>query len=283
MPYIAFDLDALSSIPAVAGAAGLPEGSVALGCLRMWAHCWKAKTDRVQPVQLAGFFGSGEDRVRAALSAFGFLEEASDGLRVKGAERYLRVSKARAEAGRARAGASRTNAGRFTSKSPAIAGQPASKSPATDQLLHRASSINLSLPSEEMQQPTAAAPPAQKPITEKPPPDPRHTPLVRALCAAFEQVRRDKYAFGKGRQAAANAVAVSDLLGLGEPAEVERRWRRALANPNFPTVSTFAELRQHWNHFAGAGSPTRENRGAATAKDTDWSDGKGFLEGLGGV
>lgn len=81
---------------------------------------------------------------------------------------------------------------------------------------------------------------AKRPKESKPP-DPRHAPLVAELDAAFGP----GFAFD-GRE----ARAVSDLLRLGEPAEVLTRWRRALSRDDYPRVRTPHELAANWNHFA---------------------------------
>lgn len=80
-------------------------------------------------------------------------------------------------------------------------------------------------------------------------PDPRHAPMVAALTAIYaEETRGSRYAFG-GR----DAKAVTQLLALGEPAEVLARWRRALQRTGYPLVRKLTELVENWNHFATAG------------------------------
>lgn len=98
MSYIAFDLDALNVARDVGAAAGLPEERITHGLLRMWAWCFREKTDAVQAIQVQGFFGAA---AAPALVAFGFLAEDANGYRVRGAERYLRVSEARSRGGHA--------------------------------------------------------------------------------------------------------------------------------------------------------------------------------------
>lgn len=103
MPYIAFDLDALSRVPDAARAAGLAEDALGYGLLRLWSWCFKEKVDAVGAPHLAGFFGTDGDKVATALVAFRFLDLATTGgFRVRGAERYLRVRKAQSEAGKAK-------------------------------------------------------------------------------------------------------------------------------------------------------------------------------------
>lgn len=95
---------------------------------------------------------------------------------------------------------------------------------------------------EGKESPPPTAPAGKKPpAPEKPEkqPDPRHTPLVKALMA-----ETPGYAF-TGR----DAKAVSELLTLGTDQEIRDRWRRARASNGFPKVRTLPELATHWNHF----------------------------------
>lgn len=85
----------------------------------------------------------------------------------------------------------------------------------------------------------------QKPEPAKKAPDPRHAPLVASL-TEIAQAAVPGWRFRGGR----DAKHVTQLLALGEPAEVEARWRRALARDSYPRVRTLSELVQHWNHFA---------------------------------
>lgn len=104
MPYIAYDLDALDAASNVARASGISDDAAIAGNLRLWAYCWKKKTDVVVAGQLAGLYGS--NQVATALVDFGFLEDLGGGrtYRVKGAERYLRLQEARSRGGKAAAG-----------------------------------------------------------------------------------------------------------------------------------------------------------------------------------
>lgn len=99
MPYIAYDLDALDVAPHVARASGISDDAAVAGNARLWAWCWKAKTDLVTAAHLAGFYGS--TKVGEAMVAFGFLEAAGESFRVKGAGKYLRISEARSKGGKA--------------------------------------------------------------------------------------------------------------------------------------------------------------------------------------
>lgn len=103
MSYIAFELDALNKAPAVARAARVSEDSIIGGLARMWAYAFREQADTLSRLQVAGFFDVQADVV-PALMAFGFIEENGEGFRVRGADRYKRVSDAR------RKGAEKTNA-----------------------------------------------------------------------------------------------------------------------------------------------------------------------------
>lgn len=102
--YIAFDLDALNVAGDLGRAAGITEDRVVMGLARMWAWCFRSKTEFVSPTHVKGFFGA--DAVEA-LAMFGFLSatENNDLFRVRGADRYLRISEGRSRGGKAAAAA----------------------------------------------------------------------------------------------------------------------------------------------------------------------------------
>ena len=105
LAYLAFDLDALKRVPDAARAAGLPEEAVGYGLVRLWSHCWNEKTETVTFTHLRGFFGGEPSSTAAALVAFRFVEPISDNTyRVRGVDRYLRLSKARSAGGKMAAG-----------------------------------------------------------------------------------------------------------------------------------------------------------------------------------
>lgn len=104
MSYIAFDLDALNAAPNVARAARVPEDTIIGGLLRLWAHAFRRKADVLDELEVRGCFDSQAD-VLPSLRAFGFLDVAPEGkVRVRGAERYLRISEARSRGGKAASG-----------------------------------------------------------------------------------------------------------------------------------------------------------------------------------
>lgn len=109
MSYLAFDLDALKLVPDTARAADVPEAVIGYGLLRLWGFCWTAKVEHVEGSHLRGFFQAPDYQlITDALCAFGFLERQPNRFRVRGAERYLRVRKARSE------GAKKTNEKRWS-------------------------------------------------------------------------------------------------------------------------------------------------------------------------
>lgn len=140
MSYIAFELDALNVARDVGAAASIAEERVTHGLLRMWAWCFREKTDTVEAIQVQGFFGVAAG---PALVAFGFLESTGSTYRVRGAERYLRVTEARQKAGKVRSSGAGRSAGRFTSTPPAPDQHTTSTAPAlTPSTEHRAPSTD---------------------------------------------------------------------------------------------------------------------------------------------
>ena len=103
MAYLAVDLDVLEKCEHVARATGADPDKVFAGLFRLWKWCFTEKVDRVLPCQVDGF-GLGGQPLHESLSSFGFLEPDSNGFRVRGAGRYLRVMKAQKDS------AARTNA-----------------------------------------------------------------------------------------------------------------------------------------------------------------------------
>jgi hypothetical protein len=109
--------------------------------------------------------------------------------------------------------------------------------------------------------------------------DPRHTPMVKALCDAHLDEMGYEYTFGSKTDKSIggrNAKAVTALLGMGLEPTIVSAWRRALKHVGFPTVRTLPELVTHWSHFVGPAPPPRgerapesstEGQGTITAKE----------------
>ena len=100
MPFIQVDLDALKDADAVASLLDVRVGWVIGGLVRLWAHCWQHQTDRVSALGLEAQMQISSPRLVAALVEGGFVELAEDGhLRVRGAQKYLRIRDAQRAAG----------------------------------------------------------------------------------------------------------------------------------------------------------------------------------------
>lgn len=249
MPYLTFDLDAKARLPIVAGILQTTPGAIAWGLLELWEHAWRIKSDIVGELTIEGCFGPSE-KARAALEEHGFIEKAEPGRwRVKGADRYLRIAKARAEGGRKggkRSAELRQNK-QNRSKTQANGKQTASKTEAlTSNIEHRAST-DLNLAGEHPPAPAEKAKKAKKPA------DPRLTELTKRLASAYEQTRGEKYA----HQGVKDAEGLKRLLPLGTDEAIERKWRAGLVAQGWPRVSNFAQLAQKWGDIpAQALKPT---------------------------
>lgn len=105
MSYIAVELDVLSAAPNAARAAGVSEDAILGGLNRLWAYSFRTKRDVLHELEVLGCFAVYAERLLPTLRAFGWLDDAPEGrLRVRGADRYLRIAEARAKGGKAAAG-----------------------------------------------------------------------------------------------------------------------------------------------------------------------------------
>lgn len=129
MPFLKLDLDAKKRVPLVARAAGIDEAHIGWGLMNLWEHVWSTKKAVVSETVVYGCFPG--ERTAEALVAFSFLEETSEGFRVRGAEAYLQVSAAR------KMGAEKTNAKRWRSDTSATAERPGSDPGATEVVAER--------------------------------------------------------------------------------------------------------------------------------------------------
>jgi hypothetical protein len=173
--YIQVELDAFNAFPLVARATGLTVEVVSHGLLSVWAHCYRAKVDRLRLVELRGFFGPCPDLVEV-LEAFNFVEAIEGGIRVRGVDRYMRVNDARREAGRKGGKASaasretldRGESGRFSPKqAPKQNPEPPKQTPKQTpkqndgEVAERASNEAAEAPKQML--PSAPKPPKQTP------------------------------------------------------------------------------------------------------------------------
>ena len=99
MPYLALDLDAREKCELVARACDARPGDVLWGLTGLWLHVWRTESATVPTVVLAGCFGA-HPGMPDALEAFGFIERTPEGIRIRGADRYLRIRQAQREGGR---------------------------------------------------------------------------------------------------------------------------------------------------------------------------------------
>ena len=114
MSFIAVDLKIIEvQAPGLARALGLEVPFVIGSLSLLWHRCWSIKSDAISTLELRGYFTSAE--AGPLLAAFGLLEAAGDGWRVKGADRYLRITEQRSNAGKTRAADAKRAGGRFTS------------------------------------------------------------------------------------------------------------------------------------------------------------------------
>lgn len=271
MPYLAFDLDAKKLVPQIAKSAGVQPCEVGWGLLELWDFVWSRKETFVGETVLMGCFGP-NIKVVEALISYGFLEKVDGGYRVRGADRYLRVSSAsdRGSMGgkkTAANGKSKSNLKQFASEE-SVRSNTEANDLASDELrsdITEANRSNALAPPKQLRSAPAsseqraandlfagaaeAAPPKPK---KQRPPDPRHAPMVKALCDAAPGYAT---AFD-GR----DAKAVTDLLAKGSDDEILRRWKAARSRDDFPRVRSLPELVTHWHHFAAdAPVPIRRN------------------------
>lgn len=248
MSYIAFDLDALNQAPAVARAAGVDENLVIAGLARMWAWCFRTKTDAISETHARGFFGAD---VVDALLTFDFLaESAGEGVyRVRGADRYLQVSKARSENGKKAAASGNLKRGKSR---PAAGGGAGATFPNSAQ---PSPQCGPALPPTEPQQ-TPSPTPSTKHLTpstiekdvagSEPPPPKEHQQIIVECCRIYETHLRAPYGFTPR-----DARHVKELRALArEPEEIYARWELALKKRDkWPKVMTLGALVSHWNEF----------------------------------
>ena len=98
----------------------------------------------------------------------------------------------------------------------------------------------------------------------------RHTPMVAALCRAFEAERGAPYVFA-GR----DAKALSDLLRLCDSdEEIVARWRRGLGEQYKNRCDTISDLAKNWNGLTTTGEI---KKGVARADTIDWTHERGGL------
>lgn len=232
MSYIAFELDALNAAPAVARSSGVAEEVIIAGLVRMWAWCFREKTDTITADQLRGHFGAD---VAPALVAFRFLEAQDSGWRVRGAQRYLRINEGRSKGGKAASGNLKRGKRKPGGKPeespglvPAAAGEQPESSPGLFPALHRA-------PNTEHRTPLKDSAPASRAPRES-----------DGLVEDFETVIGSKYQW----QGAKDGAALAGLRKHSSIDEIRSRWRAGLRADGWLSVRTVAQLASKWNDLA---------------------------------
>lgn len=237
MSYIAFDLDALNRAPAVARASGLEEEQVIAGLVRLWAWCFREKTDRITKLQVVGHFGADACE---ALVAFSFLEASDEAFRVRGADRYLRVNDGRRKGGLA------------ASKNLIPGGPKKKRQPRGGAETQAESQPRVSRESAEED---ARLDLGLSPNTEHRAPNIKTlAPASRApresdtLLEDFLAVTGTRYLW----QGAKDGNAFAELRRAASLDEVRARWRRGLQAPadDWLSCRTVAQLKAKWNDLA---------------------------------
>lgn len=274
MPFIAYDLDAIAKAQHAARASRVTEDVIHGGNLRMWEFCWRSATDHLTALQVRGFYATDNDVV-PGLVAFGFLEPAGDSFRVKGAERYLRVTEARRKGGLAAKsnlipGSRQKRVSREPSREPAETQPRASREPfsAASRLYSEQRTAN----SEVFKKTTAGGeapnPPVtlsvKKPETERPFSAQDET-LPDVFCRVWKAKRGSEYAW---RSKDDNDSRAALQLAGNSLQEFERVLSQAL-DRTFPLCRNVADLSREWPTYAGR-APEAPKRGRATNAEKDW-------------
>lgn len=250
--YIAVDLDALNKFPAVARAARVTEDEVAGGLVRLWAACFRDKTDRLSKLEVSGYFAT-EEALIPALVAFGFLESLGDELyRARGASRYLRVAEGRSRGGKAAAAAGNLRRGGAGGRAPAASQLPPSCLPAVPGAAPQLDSSLSPTTDDRLPKLKASAP---TPKASAPPRD------SDELVKAFQEVLGAQYLW----QGAKDGTALARILKAAPMSEVLARWRRGLQAPesSWASCRNVAQLAAKWNDLANSSpAPSREPKPA---------------------
>ena len=105
--FLAIELDVLSKTPNMSRASRIHEDHLLAGLVRLWAYAFREKRAELHQDEVRGCFAT-EESVLPVLVTFGFIDPSpdvkGDCFRVRGAEKYLRISAARSAGGKASAG-----------------------------------------------------------------------------------------------------------------------------------------------------------------------------------
>jgi hypothetical protein len=229
-PYLAFELDAKREVAGVARAAGIGPGDIAWGLLELWEACWRRKVEVVSEMTLAACFGP-DQRIPLLLEEAGFLAKEDGGWRIRGAARYLRISKQRSDAGKARATGPRDSSGRLKPKPIAPGG--ASGPPADVQ--RNASGEPALPPNTDDRAPTIEEPPPAGPSAKvlqlHPVPPPKEDEELK-VGKALEEASGQPFWAWLARQRSSR-----DLAAEKEPKAFQEWLWRALAKVGVSSLS----------------------------------------------
>ena len=267
-PYIAYELDALKLVPDIARGTGTQEHVVGYGLLRLWSYCWERKADRVGDIHLCSFF-AGATGMGPALVAFGFLEAVGAEYRVRGAERYLRLSEARSKGGKA-AAKNLIPGAKHRKVSPEAASATAESQPkGSREAAESQPKVSREQPMESSRLTIGSTPNTEHrtPNTSKTPLPPTHDSaqpvFVEKVQMVFIEERGTGYSPHRFDEAAGRA-----LLAKADETELLRRWRIGLRT-KFPACHCLSDLLKNWNAYAiehvppapqFAGKPQRNHR-----------------------
>lgn len=234
------------------------------GLALLWRHCWRGKVDRVTAEQLAGFFCSPAPGLPGALVAFGFLE-AGDTYRVRGVDRYLRLSEARRKGGLA-AKKNLVPGARQRKKSLGTSREAAQSLPGITLGLDSALSAKVEGRRSKNDKSLAGSADADPRASG----DATYKAMVDAMYVLFHDNRGvDLESSGKDWK------ALQRLREKHEAAEIIRRWGIGVRARYKARCSCFSDLEARWNDCgapeASQGPQTRRS-GGATAAETDWSN-----------
>jgi len=226
--HIAVDLKVIEVHgPAVARTMGEPVALTVGGLTLLWHRCWSTKTDTISRIGLGGVFGLEriDLRIEAMVDA-GFLEPLTEGFRVRGAAKYLRILEGLSRGGHAaksnlKRGASKPADSRPTAGEGAggVAGRepgevPGSMPALTPSTEHRAPNTeHLVLPPKAKRKPKQAELP-----DVVPPPPPREPSRAEVLHRRFLEMRQEHL------EVLGVEVAADEVLTPAYVNSVFRKW-----------------------------------------------------------
>lgn len=251
MPYLPVDLDAKRKAEFVDRAHNLPKGTTVGGLLDAWEHVWATKSDVLGELYITACFGS-SPAIRADLVTAGFLEQLPEGQwRIRGAAKWLFGMEGKSRGGHA-------------AKSNLVPGAKHKKPKPADEQKEPPSAPAESLPIASRDppsaDPSALSSSIQHPAStfknlagkpQKQKGDPRHTPLVAALCAEYRSATGGEYRF-EGK----DAKAVTRLLASSpDDGEIVRLYAVSVRMREWPGTADMTLFADRWNELLRRSPP----------------------------